>query len=973
MKISNKIFEKCVLSVMVFIMLLGILPFKAADVYADGGLEVSTSSISMSIGDEKLFRIKADNCAASIDIISSDEKIARVSVDSAFLDNESLIVAVNAYKAGDCVITIRVNDAATYDEKHFTAEYTIDVTVDQELGPQQVLYPYANFESGDVSNGSLLRLLCDTPDAVIYYSLNGSDYSQYDDAITLNKSIADEEDKIYVSAYASREGNYTDSETVDYTYHIVESPEDYGEISEEDREIYIDPQEIPKGFWLTGVKDLNYTGKKQTQENIRVYYHTTLLKEKSDYTISYKDNQNAGTATMTVTGKGNYAGSLSKTFAIKAILISPEISLTEIYAYNKSGISVSPKVTYNGKTLKNKTDYVCTILNESGSTVSKLSDPGIYSVRIDGAGNYSFTRSFEVRVMKDTQKLVSKLNITLPSSKYPYEGKEITPVPVVKDGNTVLEPLSDYFEISYQDNINAGTASVIVTAKPDCQQYAGSAIKTFKIDGTSISYAKINGLVSSFAYTGDPITQDLQLAYKDEPLTEGKDYSLVYENNKEVGTATLMIYGLGRFSGSMKKTFKINGVSVSKTSITGIYDKTYTGQSIEQSDLKLTYEGKVLKEGTDYQLAYKNNLKAGTATVTISGLGAYTGSVKKYFKIYQTQLTNKNANVSMASSYDYEKGGVKPEPVIKVGSYTLINGMDYKLSYKNNSKVSDNSGKMAQVIITGKGNYKGTLIREFTIETKDLVKTQVLVKDCSAGLHKVSASITDTNGKSLSALTDYTISKIVYNENVRLSNGTQRYKGESVFITDLVPANTVLKATIKAKGNYTGTVTVLYKTYQKNISSLSATIQAKEYTGEPVYLSKSEIVLKKGTAIIDSSNFDIVSYKNNIAKGNATVVIRGKGNIYGGIKEIKFAIRNKNLSCNLHFDGNGNTSGSMKDQSIGEALPIRSNSFKKTGYIFEGWSLARNGTKVYDDKDLFNYDESCYGKTITLYAVWRMQ
>ena len=123
---------------MVIVLLLAVLPLKAQEIHADGGISVSTDSMSMNINDEKVFRIKAENCVADIDIYSSDESIAMVSHDALWLDDESFLVTVSAHKAGNCVITIDVKDAATYDDRHFTATYTIDVEVKKDLLPQEV-------------------------------------------------------------------------------------------------------------------------------------------------------------------------------------------------------------------------------------------------------------------------------------------------------------------------------------------------------------------------------------------------------------------------------------------------------------------------------------------------------------------------------------------------------------------------------------------------------------------------------------------------------------------------------------------------------------------------------------------------------------------------------------------------------------------------------------------------------------------
>ncbi len=115
-----------------------------------------------------------------------------------------------------------------------------------------------------------------------------------------------------------------------------------------------------------------------------------------------------------------------------------------------------------------------------------------------------------------------------------------------------------------------------------------------------------------------------------------------------------------------------------------------------------------LKSGTDYTVAYKNNTNAGTATVTITGKGSYTGTASKTFTIKKASIANFTATLS-ASTYTYNGSAKKPTVTVKNGSKTLTSS-DYTVAYKNNTAVGT-----ATVTVTGKGNYSGTLSKTFTI------------------------------------------------------------------------------------------------------------------------------------------------------------------------------------------------------------------------------------------------------------------
>ena len=111
-----------------------------------------------------------------------------------------------------------------------------------------------------------------------------------------------------------------------------------------------------------------YTGK-ALKPAILVYDGRTLLKEKTDYTVSYKDNTNAGSATVTVKGKGNYSDSITATFDIDAIHIAT-LDIADMYAAvasnNTKQVPLKPVVKFNGKTLKVKKDYTAAYKDPDG-------------------------------------------------------------------------------------------------------------------------------------------------------------------------------------------------------------------------------------------------------------------------------------------------------------------------------------------------------------------------------------------------------------------------------------------------------------------------------------------------------------------------------------------------------------------------------------------------------------------------------
>ena len=147
----------------------------------------------------------------------------------------------------------------------------------------------------------------------------------------------------------------------------------------------------------------------------------------------------------------------------------------------------------------------------------------------------------------------------------------------------------------------------------------------------SISKASVTLSTSTYAYDGKAKKPGVTVKLNGKTLKNGTDYTVSYSNNTKVGTAKVTITGKGNYTGSVSKTFSIKN-NFKKATVSGISTKAFTGKNITQS-ITVKYNGKTLKNGTDYTVSYSNNKKIGTATVKITGKGSYTGTVTKTFKI----------------------------------------------------------------------------------------------------------------------------------------------------------------------------------------------------------------------------------------------------------------------------------------------------------------------------------------------------
>ena len=210
----------------------------------------------------------------------------------------------------------------------------------------------------------------------------------------------------------------------------------------------------------------DYTGK-EVIPSVVVSANGKTLKKGHDYTISYTDNIKEGTAKVTVTGKGNYTGTATKTFTIKQTVkkITPAVILSSTsFTYN--GRAQKPSVTVkNGSTVLKPSDY-------SISCPASV-NAGTYKVTVTMKGNYSGTAAASYRIVP--QKAAPK--ITLSASSYAYNGKTRTPSVTVKVGTRKLAS-ADYTVTYPKGRRNVGTYKVTVTLK---RNYSGKGVAIFKV------------------------------------------------------------------------------------------------------------------------------------------------------------------------------------------------------------------------------------------------------------------------------------------------------------------------------------------------------------------------------------------------------------------------------------------------------------------------------------------------------------
>lgn len=606
---------------------------------------------------------------------------------------------------------------------------------------------------------------------------------------------------------------------------------------------------------VPGLTAKTYTGKAQTQ-SITVKYRNKTLKNGKDYTVSYQNNINAGTAYVIIKGKGSYSGTVKRSFTIKPAIIYKQCTFYKIASqyYTGSQIKPVPKIKNGTTTLKNGTDFTLTYQNNVNKGTAK--------VYIKGKGNYSGSCSLTFSI---TARPVSTLKITVPSVT--YNGKAQKPAVTVKYNNYKFKNGADY-TLSYKNNTKIGTATVTVKGKG---KLSGTKSVTFKINAKPIKNAVIT-YNNSLTYNGSTLSPAVTVKYGNATLKKNTDYTVAYSNNVNAGTGTITITGKGIYGGSVKKTFTIKKLGISATAVSGTGNKVYTGSMIKPVPA-VKVGGRTLKNGTDFTVSYKNNTEPGTATLKVTGKGNYSGSVSKTFKITARAINDVEVTVP-DTVFTGEQ--VKPDVVVSYGSYQFINNSDYTLSFKDNVNIGT-----ASVVVTGKNHLSGSRTVTFPIEKADISSTEIAVKNATF------------TGSAIKSGVDVKLGNVTLKEGTHY---TLSYKNN-------VNAGTA-QVTISGKGSLEGAVTKSFTIAKADI--LKASISASgTYAPDGV---KIGINAKFGNYTLKSSDY---SFAAPTAAGEQTLTISGNGNFSGKTtvkcNVAKADIANAKSSLSLSTDGKGYT------------------------------------------------------------------
>ena len=642
----------------------------------------------------------------------------------------------------------------------------------------------------------------------------------------INAATADDAKKAPTITVKST-GNYKGTET--RTFTIIPASMDATEqrINIDNLYLAAPTGKNPKG--IKAVPVVTDNGKKLSENKDYTVNHVTLNEQNAK-------NKNAnsyvtpGKYTVEITGKGNYTGTRQITVTLadvakEQILMSkvtvakvPDVTYDANFCEGNNAKGMTPALTVTYGSGKNKvTLYKEGDVNAAGETVSaENADYTVTWINNRYVGTATVVLTGTGKILEDgtaigtyfgEKRITFKIKGTALSANMVswadgsknvsivYNGEEQEPrVRVslqkkVKDENgktvtqtTTLREYDEYaqygdYKVSYLKNVDAGTATVVITGAGG---YTGTVKKTFKITQADLA---AEGTEAKIAAGGDAADSAIKVAFVKNgakpavvvtakmangntvTLKEGKDYTVTYANNKAVSEGKnltekklplITVKGKGNFKGSIKQTFTITNKSLADT----VNPITVTVNDVPANKNKGKFvskpvvtdaDGVKLKEKTDYTLTYSLLMANGeetkldvkkdvvnepgsTVRITITGAGNYRGGgsvLTADYRITEFDFTKVTVKVVPKTlPYTTKPVTLTEEDLIltmKVGTgkqavveelKLITDGDDTKDGYKIIGYKNNVNKGTAQVTLQGCGKYGGTKTVKFYIGTR---------------------------------------------------------------------------------------------------------------------------------------------------------------------------------------------------------------------------------------------------------------
>ena len=486
----------------------------------------------------------------------------------------------------------------------------------------------------------------------------------------------------------------------------------------------------------------------------------------SEYSVSYADNINAGTATVTITdvAGGNYIVNGSTTFTINKETYSGKVSKTINIIKNRNTAQTGT-LTVADFFPEESVPEGAVISNDNGSFNSDV----VNQLTLDQDGKISYTSAVNITSTTDQTCKVTissanyqdieatlifhptdKTTVTIEGLTYTnktYDGGAIQPTGtlLVTGGNVPANELEVLYEGTGNTPYNsttapkdAGTYKVTYKVPDSNEDYTGEKMYTFTIHSKMVTKDMI-GSIDAQTYTGNSITPEPVVKDGEVTLVSGKDFDFSYDKNINAGenTATVTINGKGNYTGIASQTFTINPKDITGAVIELEQSELpYNGSTQTVKIQSVTVSGRTLTSG-DYSIINGSDMfmsAKDSIPLMIEGKGNYTGTATTTWKIAKVDPGLDNFVVtpdfSTAQTYDGTPKAVtvQTKDVIGMGAVKVYYEGSYGTTYTRSETAPTNAGSYKVILAVAEGtNYRAKEIQAgiLTIDKADLTVEDV--------------------------------------------------------------------------------------------------------------------------------------------------------------------------------------------------------------------------------------------------------
>ena len=545
--------------------------------------------------------------------------------------------------------------------------------------------------------------------------------------------------------------------------------------------------------------------------------------------------KNAGNVNITVT---NGRGTVSDTVTL-SVFEQLKVELDPEEFYYDGEAKIPDVIVSSGSTvLTEGKDYTVTVKDNV--------KVGNGKVTVVGSENYPETVE---TVFKINRADINNCDVVLSPESFSYDGTDKEPEVKVYNNGVLLRENTDY-TVKFENNVNAGVASVVIAGK---NSYGNTKTVDFEIEKTPVSALEVTLNPDSFNYDGNAKEPAVAVTNNGKRLTEGTDYRMTVTDNINAGKGIVTIEGLGGYEGSREIKFDISKTDISKFSASVQYSQVVYDGTEKTPTVKVRSAGGYLTQDKDYTLTFNNNLNYGTAEVIIDGIGGYEGQIIKTFKINKAEISSAKITVD-SGRYVYD--GTAFEPKVTVAG---VKSSDYTVNYYRNVDAGT-----AIIEIVGENNFGGKVSKTFEIQPADITKHTVELSQNSFEYDGTAKTPTVTI-KGLTEGKDF---------NVNYKNNVQR--GTAI-------------VEIEGIKNYTGSMTAEFDITERTMDGCVLTLDADdaEYTGREI--KPAVTVMDGDTTLVEGTDYK-VTYTGNIEPGTAKVTVEGIGR-YSGTLTKEFTIK----------------------------------------------------------------------------------